>query len=512
MNLIASAPVVMAIVLAVVLLIFLRLLAGLYRKVGPNQALIVFGMGHPKVVKGGGAIVWPMVQDAQPLSLELMSFDVAPPQDLYTQQGVAVTVEAVAQIKVKSDTESILTAAEQFMSKKRDEQENLIRLSMEGHLRGIVGQLTVEEIVKQPEMVAGRMRENVAGDMDKMGLEVISFTIKDVKDKNEYIANMGRPDIAKVKRNADIAAAEASRDTAIREAETMRESAIARAAADQERVIAEMASQTRQAEAERDLSLKRAEFERSVKTSQAQADKAYEIQANVMQQQIVAEEVRVERVKREEQIKVQEAEIQRRERELEATVLKAAEAEKRRVEIQAEAERQRRMLEAQGVAEANRAEGAARADVTRLEGQAEADIIRAKGEAEAGAMEVRANAFKEYNQAALLDKMLGAMPELARAFSEPLSKVDKITIISNGSNGHGGGLGTSQITSDIIQMIAQTPALFESLTGQKVSDLMSRVPALADLVPPTEKGNGALANGAGAANGGAGVGNTAERR
>jgi len=267
MNLIASAPVVMAIVLAVVLLIFLRLLAGLYRKVGPNQALIVFGMGHPKVVKGGGAIVWPMVQDAQPLSLELMSFDVAPPQDLYTQQGVAVTVEAVAQIKVKSDTESILTAAEQFMSKKRDEQENLIRLSMEGHLRGIVGQLTVEEIVKQPEMVAGRMRENVAGDMDKMGLEVISFTIKDVKDKNEYIANMGRPDIAKVKRNADIAAAEASRDTAIREAETMRESAIARAAADQERVIAEMASQTRQAEAERDLSLKRAEFERSVKTS-----------------------------------------------------------------------------------------------------------------------------------------------------------------------------------------------------------------------------------------------------
>ena len=125
-----------------------------------------------------------------------MSFDVAPQQDLYTQQGVAVTVEAVAQIKVKSDTESIMTAAEQFLRKTPADRENLIRLSMEGHLRGIVGQLTVEEIVKQPEMVAGRMRENVAGDMDKMGLEVISFTIKDVKDKNEYIANMGRPDIA----------------------------------------------------------------------------------------------------------------------------------------------------------------------------------------------------------------------------------------------------------------------------------------------------------------------------
>src|SRR5688500_15042278 len=219
------SPVVwVALALAIVLLLLIRILASLYRKVGPNQGLIVYGMGHPKVVKGGGAIVWPMIQSADELSLELMSFDVAPPQDLYTQQGVAVTVEAVAQIKVKSDTESILTAAEQFLRKSAEDRQNLIRLSMEGHLRGIVGQLTVEEIVKQPEMVAGRMRENVAGDMDKMGLEVISFTIKDVKDKNEYIANMGRPDIARVKRNADIATAEAVRDTAIREADTMRES------------------------------------------------------------------------------------------------------------------------------------------------------------------------------------------------------------------------------------------------------------------------------------------------
>jgi flotillin len=483
----------MAVVLAIVLLILLRVLAGLYRKVGPNQALIVYGLGHPRVVKGGGAIVWPMVQRADELSLELMSFDVAPPQDLYTQQGVAVKVEAVAQIKVKSDLESVMTAAEQFLRKSQEERQDLIRLSMEGHLRGIVGQLTVEGIVKQPEMVADRMRETVAADMDKMGLEVISFTIKDVKDENDYIANMGRPDIARVKRDADIAAAEASRDTAIRQAETMRESAVARAAADQERVIAEMASQTRQSEAERDLSLKRAEFERSTKTAQAQADKAYEIQANVMQQQIVAEEVGVERVKREQQIKVQEAEILRRERELEATVLKAAEAERRRVEIQAEAERQRRVLEAQGVAEANRSEGASRAEVARLEGQAEADVIRAKGEAEASAMEVRADAFKQYNQAALLDKLLGAMPELARAFAEPLSKVDKITIVSQGG-GNGGGLGASQITEDMVRMISQAPALFETLTGQSMSDLMSRVPALADLVP-SESANGA-SNGA----------------
>jgi flotillin len=207
-----------------------------------------------------------------------------------------------------------------------------------------------------------------------------------------------------------------------------------------------------------------------------------------MQQQIVAEEVGVERVKREQQIKVQEAEIMRRERELEATVLKAAEADRRRIEIQAEAERLRRVLEAQGLAEANRAEGSARADVTRLTGQAEADIIRAKGEAEAGAMEVRANAFKQYNQAAVLDKMLGAMPDLARAFAEPLAKVEKITIISNGSNGNG-GMGASQLTDDMVRMISQTPALFESLTGQKITDLMARIPALADIVPPPANGS-----------------------
>ena len=159
-----------------------------------------------------------MMENCRELSLELMSFDVAPQQDLYTKQGVAVTVEAVAQIKVKSDTESILTAAEQFLTKTDQEREGLIRLVMEGHLRGIIGQLTVEEIVKQPEMVGDRMRSTCADDMNKMGLEVISFTIKEVRDKNEYITNMGKPDVARIKRDADVATAEADRDTAIRRA------------------------------------------------------------------------------------------------------------------------------------------------------------------------------------------------------------------------------------------------------------------------------------------------------
>src|SRR6202158_5539572 len=188
--------------LGVMVILFLMSgMARLYRKAGPHEALIVYGLGGTRVVQGHGTLVLPMVQICRDLSLELMSFDVAPQQDLYTKQGVAVTVEAVAQIKVKSDPESILTAAEQFLTKPPEDREALIRLVMEGHLRGIIGQLTVEEIVKQPEMVADRMRSTCADDINKMGLEVISFAIKEFRDKNDYIPNMARPDIVRIKRD-----------------------------------------------------------------------------------------------------------------------------------------------------------------------------------------------------------------------------------------------------------------------------------------------------------------------
>src|SRR5580692_3745114 len=232
---------------AVATLALAVLMAKMFRKAGPNEAIIVYGFRGPRVIKGGGAVIFPVVENSRQLSLELMSFDVAPQQDLYTKQGVAVTVEAVAQIKVKSDTESILTASEQFLTKSDDERQGLIRLVMEGHLRGIIGQLTVEEIVKQPEMVSDRMRGTCADDMNKMGLEVISFTIKEVRDKNEYITNMGRPDVARIKRDADVATAEADRDTAIKRALAQRESAVAKAQADQERVLAETLSLAKQA-------------------------------------------------------------------------------------------------------------------------------------------------------------------------------------------------------------------------------------------------------------------------
>ena len=444
-------------------------LASLYRKAGPHEALIVYGFRGTRIVKGHGTVIFPMVEACHELSLELMSFDVAPQQDLYTRQGVAVSVEAVAQIKVKSDMQSIETASEQFLTKTPQAREGLIRLVMEGHLRGIIGQLTVEEIVKEPEMVADRMRSTCADDMNKMGLEVVSFTIKEVRDKNDYIVNMGRPDVARIKRDADVAAAEADRDTAIKRANAQREAAIAKAQADQERVLAETLSQAKQAEAQRDLDIKKANYVETVKKQEAQADKAYEIQTNVMQQQVVAEAVRVQQIEREQQIKVQEAEITRREKELIATVLKQAEIEKQRIAVLAEAERNRLSMEAEGFAAA-----------TRLKGEADADIIFKKGDAEARAMNVKAEAFQEYNQAAVIDKLLTSLPEIMQAIATPLNKVDKITIVSTGSNGSSG---LHKLTGDMTEIAAQVPALFEALSGTPMSDLLSKVRKIGDKAP-----------------------------
>jgi len=453
---------------ALAVVFILGVITSLYRKAGPNEALIVYGIFGTKVVKGHGTMIFPMVESFRQLSLELMSFDVAPKQDLYTKQGVAVTVEAVAQIKVRSDQASILTAAEQFLTKGPEEREGLIRLVMEGHLRGIIGQLTVEQIVKEPEMVGERMRGTCAGDMSKMGLEVISFTIKEVRDKNEYISNMGRPDVARIKRDA-----EAERDTAILRANALRDSSVNKAKADQERVIAETASATRQAEAQRDLDIKKAEYSEQSRRQQANADKAYELQTNVMLQQVTAEQVKIQQVEKEGQIKVQEAEILRNEKQLIATVLKASEIERQRIENMAAAEKNRLTTEAEG-----------RASAIQVQGEAEASIIFQKGSAEAKAMSVKAEAYQEWNQAAVVDKLLTNMADVVRAMAEPLSKVDHITIVSTGNDD---AAGAHKITGDMTRIAAQVPALFEALSGMDIKQLMSNVKAIKSKPEAEEK-------------------------
>ncbi len=370
----------------------------------------------------------------------------------------------------------ILTAAEQFLSKSPDQREGLIRLVMEGHLRGIIGQLTVEQIVKEPEMVAERMRATCMDDMRKMGLEVISFTIREVRDKNEYITNMGRPDVARIKRDAEIASAEAERDTAIRRANALREAAIAKAAADQERVIAETASLGKQAEAQRDLDIQKAQF-----TEQSRAP------GGAGRQGVRAADQRDAAAGRRRagegaadregaQVKVQEAEILRHEEELIATDPEGL--GDRGAAHSATSPTPRRLgsrsrLKAVRLPHARAGRGAGA--ITRLQGEAEADIIFQKGEAEAKAMNVKAEAYQEWTQAAVVDKLITNMADVVRAMAEPLAKVDKITIVSTGDDEH---TGANKLTGEMTKIAAQVPALFEALSGMKMSDLMSNVKAM----------------------------------
>src|SRR6184192_310015 len=244
------------------------------------------------------------------------------------------------------------------------------------------------------------------------------------------------------------------------------------------------ASLAKQAEAERDLDIKKASYLEMTKKAQATADKAYEIETNVMQQKVVEEAVRVQQVEREAQVKVQEAEIARREKELIATVLKQAEIERQRIETLASAERQRSITEAEG-----------RASSIRAQCEAEAEIIFKKGEAEAKAMNVKAEAYQEYNQAAVVDKLITGLPEVVKALASPLANVDKITIVSTGN---GNAAGMNKITGDVAAMAAQIPALFETLSGMSMGELFAKVrtigdkgPKPPDSLPPSSKGAGA---------------------
>jgi len=241
--------------------------------------------------------------------------------------------------------------------------------------------------------------------------------------------------------------------------------------------MAETLSAAKQAEATRDLEIKKANFKEMTTKQQAQADKAYEIQTNVMQQQVIAEAVKIKQIEKEQEIKVQEAEILRHERELIAQVLKQAEVEKRRIETLAEAERMRLVTEAEG-----------RASATRAQGEAEAEIIFKKGEAEAKAMNVKAEAYQEYNQAAVVDKLITGLPEVVRALASPLANVDKITVVSTGN---GTSAGMNKITGDMVSMAAQIPALFETLSGMQMSELFSKIKAIGDAGPKPDNGGSA---------------------
>lgn len=486
MSPVIIALVVFAIVLVIVIL--LLFVSSRYQKVGPNEALIISGRGTMRtdpttgkkerigyrIVKGGGTIVWPVVETAKRLSLEVMTLEIQTPR-VYTSQGVPITVDGIAQVKVKSDEVSIATAAEQFLSKNVTEIKQVALQTLEGHLRGIVGTLTVEEIYKDRDRFAQRVQEVSAGDMANMGLGIISFTIKDIKDDQQYLDSLGVARTAEVKRDAAIGQAMATRDAKIQAA-----------GADQEGEQARFAAQTKIAEADKNFQVQKAAYDAQVNQQKASAELAYDLQKNISNQQVKEQAVQIDVVEKRKQIEVQEQEVARREKELEATVRKPAEAEQYRIQTIADATKYQAITSAsgqaegnrqlgQGEADANKSRGLAQADVTRAvglaeadankaRGLAEADVIQAQGIAEAEAMKKKAEAWREYTQAAIIQQLIEAMPKIAAAIAEPLSKTDRIVVISNGG-GNGSGAGASKISQDVTDIIAQVPATVEALTG-----------------------------------------------
>ena len=467
------AVVMVGLALAFILAIYA--VARRYKKVGPNQVMIISGRKYRiktadgrveevgfRIRRGGGAFILPLVEKVDLLSLEIITLDITTPE-VYTKPGVPIIVDGVAQVKVGGDETAIRTAAEQFLGKTAEQIKEIALQTVEGHLRAIIGTMTVEDIYKNRDQFASSVQEVAVSDLANMGLIIVSFTMKDIRDSHGYLEALGKPRTAEVKRDAIIAQAEADRDAAIKSAQ-------ARQAGE----VAKFAAEIQIAEAQKNYLLQKASFDAATNEAKAQADLAYDLQRFKTNQALKREEVQISVIEKEQQIVVQEREISRREKELEATVKRQADAERYRVQTEAEANRFKFEAEARGMAEAQKAKGLAQAEVVKATGTAEADVIAVKGSAEAEAMAKKAASWKEYNQAAVAQLIVQALPEIAKAVSEPLAKTQSITIVNTG----GDGAGASKVTQDVANVIAQLPPVVQSLTGLDLKKLVELIPQL----------------------------------
>ncbi|MCY9734567.1 flotillin family protein [Paenibacillus alvei] len=452
-----------------------------YKTVSPDETMIVTGsyLGRKnvstdesgrkmKIVRGGGAFILPIFQQSQFLSLLSHKLDVTTPE-VYTEQGVPVMTDAVAIIKVGCTVEDIATAAEQFLGKPTEALKSEAQEVLEGHLRAILGSMTVEEVYRNRDRFAQEVQGVAAKDLKKMGLQIVSFTIKDVRDKHGYLDALGKPRIAAVKRDADIAEAEAVRDSRIQKAK-----------AEEEGMKAELLRDTNIAEAAKEKELKVAAFKKDQDLARAEADQAYFIQEARSKQSVVEEQMRVEIVRKEREIDLEVKEILRREKQYDAEVKKKADADRYAVVQSAEAEKSRKVLEAdalqyrieaeaKALAEQKRLEGLAIADAERARGTAEAEVIRLRGLAEAEAKEKLAEAFEKFGEAAVLDIVVKMMPELAGKVAEPLKSIDKLTVVDTGN-----GEGAARVSNYVTQLMATAPQMLKDVSGLDIEKMIKR--------------------------------------
>lgn len=416
---------------------------------GPNEALVISGFCYskPNLVPGGRAFVWPILQYCQRISLNTMTIQVDSPK-VYTIQGVPLSVTGIAQVKIQGQNEEmLLTACEQFLGKPKQEIQEIALHTLEGHQRAIMGSMTVEEIYKDRKKFSKQVFEVASSDLVNMGITVVSYTIKDIRDEEGYLKALGLARTAEVKRDARIGEAEARKETTIKEA-----------MAEEERMAAKLINDTEIAKAQRDFELKKAAYDVEIQTKNAEAELAFELQAAKTKQRIKEEQMQIDVVERTQQIAVQEQEIQRRERELEATVRRPAEAEKFRLEKLAQANRTRIILEAEAEAES-----------LKLKGEAEAFAIQAKAKADAEQAMKKAEAWRDYKKAAIIDMVLEALPKLAAEVAAPFDNTKKVIMVASGE----GDVGAVRLTNEIIQIVNKVPEMVTTLTGVKINDVMS---------------------------------------
>jgi flotillin len=491
-------------IVAFLLIALISIFMAKYKTAGPDEALIVTGsyLGSKnvhvdesgnkiKIIRGGGAFILPVFQQSEPLSLLSSKLDVSTPE-VYTEQGVPVMADGTAIIKIGGSIGEIATAAEQFLGKTKQDRENEAREVLEGHLRSILGSMTVEEIYKNRDKFSQEVQRVASHDLAKMGLIIVSFTIKDVRDKNGYLESLGKPRIAQVKRDADIATAEADKETRIKKAE-----------ADKEAKKAELERATEIAEAEKENQMKIADYRRDQDIAKARADQAYDLESARSKQEVTEQEMQIKIIERQKQIELEEKEILRREKQYDSEVKKKADADRYAMEQAAEANKRREIAEAdanqyriesQAKAEAEkvRVDGLAKAEAEKAKGETEAEIIRLKGLAEAEAKRKIAEAYAQYGQAAILDMVLEMLPEYAKQVASPLANIDKITVVDTGSDGSNGG--ANKVTGYATNLMSTMQESLKASAGIDVKELLENLSGKGNVRQSIDELNDNLSN------------------
>lgn len=448
----ALAPYIGWVVLGVFIVIILLML---WKKAPQDKAIVVTGLKR-RVISGSGGIVIPYLEQISRISLENIKVEVKTHESL-DSNGVPIDTDGVAIIKVNSDPKSVLLAVEQFNTGREKETINVIKETvqdvLEGKLREIVSKMTIEEIYKDREMFANEVENVAKTDLEKMGLDIKTFTIRDIDDTKGYLTALGAKQIAEVKKNAAIAEAEAERDRMQKTSEAKRLG-----------TEAQLKAETQIALAKKEKELRIQAYKEEEQKAQAKADYAYEVEQNIVKKNVIEALKNTELFEEQRQTEIAMQQALKQEKELEATVRKVAEAQKYKEQQEADAKRYAIIKNAEAEAESIRIKGAAEAEATRIKGQAIAEAMKAEAEA----MREKAEAYKQYGEAAIVQMIVEKLPDIAKNIAEPLAQTERMVIIDNG-----GGNGAAKVTQNVSKMISEVPEVVESLTGINLIDLIS---------------------------------------